>query len=926
VSSVNDWQRLREIFHGALDREDAERRAFVEEATAGEPALRQQVEALLAAHARSGSFMQEPAVIAASAVFAPAPAEFPPQTIGPYRIVRLLGEGGMGRVYLAQRADETFRKQAAVKVIKRGMDTDAIVRRFRQERQAMASLDHPNVAKLLDGGTTDEGLPYFVMDYVEGLPVDEYCDRHRLTIAERLQLFRTVCSAVHHAHRNLIVHRDLKPDNIQVTADGVPKLLDFGIAKVLNPGALLQTLDLADGAARCMTLDYASPEQVRGEPITTASDVYSLGVLLYELVTGHRPYRLDGRPPQEVEQTICERDPEKPSTIVTRTEELAAPEGGEAIAITPESVSRTREGQPEKLRRRLAGDLDNIILMAMRKEPQRRYASAEQLSEDINRHLTGLPVIAHKQTTGYRTRKFVRRHRMGVGMAVVSVLLLVGGLVATAYQARVAEGERARAERRFDDVRRLANSQLFELHDAIEKLPGSTPVRELMVKRALEYLTSLAEEAGDSVSLQRELATAFQKIGDVQGNLYFGNLGNSGSALTSYRRAAEILERIRPAEAETRAALAASYERIGDIQVRAGDVGGAVTSQRKALEIREALVAAGAGNRDELATNYFRVGEALFSTGDFPGALQVYQKALAVREALLAEDSTNIDQQLAAAASHVAIGRLLALMGDLSRSLDHYRKALALSLAGAARNPPYPRAQRTTAFAHSYIAEGLRDTGDMRGAADHQRQALAIRQAILAGDPANAQARRDLAISHLMLAEALAPTSEKTEPRKLVSQAVEMFEAIAASDPNSAGARLDLTITYHMAAKTLLATGDSSNAIDMAQRAIKTGEAVAGGDPKDLYIRHELVDAYSRLAEAHTVRATAINARAPDRVRHWRDARNAHQRALAVLSELQTRGVLIATERKHLEELPGRIARCDAELAKLENRAKPLPH
>jgi non-specific serine/threonine protein kinase/serine/threonine-protein kinase len=280
--------------------------------------------------------------------------------------------------------------------------------------------------------------------------------------------------------------------------------VDFGIAEVLHPGVQSQTLDVGDGAGRCLTPDYATPEQVRGEPIMTASDIYSLGVLLVELLTGDRPYRLQGGRVEEVEQTICERDPDKPSPVVAR------------------------DGHRHRLRRRLAGDLDNIVLMPMRKGPRRRYASVQELSDDSSAHLSGVPVISQKSTAGYRLRKFVRRHCAAVAMTVFAALLLVGGLASTIYQARVAEAKRARAERRFNDVRRLANSLLFELHHSIEKLPGSIPVRQLPVKRALEYLTSLSEEAGHSVALRRELATAFQKAGDIQGNWYFGNQGDIG--------------------------------------------------------------------------------------------------------------------------------------------------------------------------------------------------------------------------------------------------------------------------------------------------------------------------------------------------------------------------------------------------------------
>jgi serine/threonine protein kinase/Flp pilus assembly protein TadD len=324
---------------------------------------------------------------------------------------------------LAARADDEYQKQVAIKIVKRGMDTEAIIRRFLNERQILANLDHPNIAKLLDGGTTEDGLPYFVMDYIEGLPIHVYCDTHKRSIVERLKLFQTVCSAVHYAHHHDVVHRDIKPSNILVTAEGVPKLLDFGIAKLLNPDPSFQTKETTS-LLRPMTPDYASPEQIRGEPITPASDVYSLGVLLYELLTSHRPYYVKNRTPQEIERTICEEEPKKPSTAISRIEEVPAADGTNRITLTPESVSEARGDQQEKLRRHLAGDLDNMVLMALRKQPERRYASVGQFSEDIQHHLEGLPVIARKDTLWYRSAKFIRRNKASVLSAALASMIL----------------------------------------------------------------------------------------------------------------------------------------------------------------------------------------------------------------------------------------------------------------------------------------------------------------------------------------------------------------------------------------------------------------------------------------------------------------------------------------------------------------------
>jgi len=336
--------------------------------------------------------------------------------IGPYELLRELGSGGMGIVYLAARADDVYKKEVAVKLVLPGMRRGGIIRRFEQERQILAALDCPNIARLLDGGATEEGWPYVVMEYVDGVPITEYCDGRKLDITERLKLFRTVCAAVSYAHQNLIVHRDLKPGNIFVTTDGTVKLLDFGIAKLL--GSELQPADLTRTGMLPFTPDYASPEQMRGKAVNTSSDVYSLGVVLYELLTGHRPYRLEQIALYDVAQAVADAEPEAPSAAVNRI----VTETDCEEARSPETISATCEGSPDKLRRRLSGDLDNIALKALRKDPDERYASVAQFSEDIERHLTGKPVIAQTPTLAYRASKFVRRRKIGVAFAAFVAL------------------------------------------------------------------------------------------------------------------------------------------------------------------------------------------------------------------------------------------------------------------------------------------------------------------------------------------------------------------------------------------------------------------------------------------------------------------------------------------------------------------------
>jgi eukaryotic-like serine/threonine-protein kinase len=419
VEKSEQWKKIKEIVGAALERSPDERSDYLRQACGQDDSLRAEIESLLSSYETSfleqspaGDVLQSPSNAVAG------------RRIGTYRIIGECGHGGMAVVYLAERADQQYRKRVAIKMVQPGANHDQILRRFRNERQTLAALDHPNIVKLLDGGSTEEGLPYLVMDYVEGVPIQQYCDGHQLSISQRLQLFRIVCSAVHYAHQKQVIHRDIKPSNVLITNEGVPRLLDFGIAKLLNPECL-QT-ELATGDWRPMTPEYASPEQMRGAVVTQATDIYSLGVLVYELLTGHRPCQATRISGLELERSVCEEDPEKPSTAVGKIEENTSEGESGDSTITPELVAQARNTKPEDLRRRLQGDLDTIVMKALRKEPQRRYASAEEFSDDIERHLSGMPVKARRPTLVYRGGKFLRRHRESVAAVVIAFALMAG--------------------------------------------------------------------------------------------------------------------------------------------------------------------------------------------------------------------------------------------------------------------------------------------------------------------------------------------------------------------------------------------------------------------------------------------------------------------------------------------------------------------
>jgi len=427
--------------------------------------------------------------------------------VGPYRVKALIGRGGMGAVYLAERADGQYHQDVALKLIRPGFQTVDLLRRFRAERQILARLMHDNVARLLDGGMTDDGQPYLVMEYVDGVPITQFCDVRRLAVDARLHLFRTVCAAVQFAHRNLVVHRDLKPSNILVTERGEVKLLDFGIAKLQDPEAVGLSVALTRSEVRVMTPEYAAPEQVRGEAITTTTDVYALGVLLYELLTGHRPYRLPGNLPAEVERIICEEEPTRPSTVVAAIEEIPKPDGT-TETLTPERVSAARATQAARLRRILQGDLDNVVMMALRKEPERRYASVEQLAEDIRLYLAGRPVIARKDTFSYRLRTFVRRNRVGMTVAAAFVLLLVGFSAVTAWQARRVVRERDMAQQAAQQAEQVTAFMLGLFESAA---PVTAPRDTMRVRDVLEAGAARTEALAGQPAVQAQLFTVLSQ-------------------------------------------------------------------------------------------------------------------------------------------------------------------------------------------------------------------------------------------------------------------------------------------------------------------------------------------------------------------------------------------------------------------------------
>jgi non-specific serine/threonine protein kinase/serine/threonine-protein kinase len=784
------WYRLKGVFAEALERGPRERDGFVAAACGDDAELRAQVTALLRAHAVDDSFLLRPAAAGLGWANEDADPSWIGRRIGHYRIVAQAGRGGLSYVFRAVRDDGEFAQQVAIKLLRPEAGNSVLLARFHAERRVLATLAHPNVAHFLDGGTTDDGRPYLVMEFVEGEPIDEWCDARGLGLDARLELFRTLCAAVHYVHQNLVVHGDLKGGNVLVTRDGVVKLVDFGIAKLLDPGG-------GSAAPRAATLllmtpEYASPEQLRGEGITTASDVYSLGAVLYRLLTGTTPYGGGVATPVSIAERMASGELRLPSVAAARSPGLHA-----------------------QFAKALRGDLDTIVLKALKAAAGERYGSAQQLGDDVQRHLRGLPVEARPDSAGYRIAKFARRHSAATAATVLALVSLLAGTAVAVWQARAASAERARAERHFAAVRTLSTTYVGDVYDAIVQIPGTTAARKLLLDRSLEYLTALERDAGDSIELQRDLAKAWERLGDVQGGYLRASLADTGAAVASYRRALAIRERLfareptvqhrldllwtqgdlaalllatdafdeaRPViEAAVRnadlalaegatgplvGAVAEAYVNQGWLQRVDGRMDSAIGSLERALAVAERMVAEAPEDmtaRQALVIAFGRIGDAYVrGFGDHERALPYYRRAHAVLDELARDNPGNLDIARGRSFARVTIGELLTKAGRPEEALreiepellalDRARRAdptdvlarlgygAALNRAGEARLglARYEAADRDFIAAASYLGPELVEAGTELAVI--HGQALAGRARALAGQAA---ARRD---------------------------------------------------------------------------------------------------------------------------------------------------------------------------------------
>lgn len=894
-------QRMEEVFAEAAAASGADRLEILRRRCAGDDSLRRDVQKLLAAHDNGGDLLEQPPTGHIERITDEGGRDRGVgRRFGAYEAVERIGAGGMGAVYLGRRRDEQFDKQVAIKVIHWWMDTAEILRRFERERRVLAQLQHPNIAMLLDAGADEDGAPFIVMEYVDGVPIDRYCADRSISIDERLRLFLSACDAVEAAHRNLVVHLDLKPSNILVTSDGLVKLVDFGIARVLDHGdrSALRT------NARVFTPAYAAPEQIAGEPLTIATDVYALGVVLYELLTGERPFQTGTDPALGGRDAALSTPPTRPSVVV---------------ATTTSGDSGQRERR--RLARRIQGDLDNIALMAMRKEPARRYASVQTFSEDIRRHLSGRTVAARPDTLGYRTSRFVRRNRISVGAAAVVFLSLLVGVAAFGWQARIASMQRDRAEQRFADLRGLTNSLIAEVDRDLAEIPGATEVRRAVVTQAMSHLDSLVAEVVDEPELLAELASSYSQLGALHRNFIGSDLGDTAVALESHQKALDLRLRVlemKPGDPEAVEVIGESHLRIGDMMRAQGDLDAAVEHYRKSGEfyasMRPGTETLRLDRDHNIAVVNMKLGIVQSMRGEYGKAARAYEASLKANAAILEGDPSLTVTRRNMAVGYEKLGDIAEARGDAEAALEHYKRSLAMLQDLERREPGEARHILSIAIAHSKIGEALghpayANLGDVEGAMKEYRTGRRVIGELLRVDPANARARMIASFFDRRLGAFLAMTGAFDEALEHQQAAMEAAEALAAANPSDVRALSDVASCAKAIAETRAAMGDPEEALQSAIRAIEAHMVVLDVNDELVSVRVELADAFRDAGECciELARVAQSNAEREARLDQARDWIRQCVEAYAALEQRgQLRSATIDAHRearRRLEEL-----------------------
>ena len=819
--SIHDPVRVEELFHSAADLGDAARQDYLRAACGADGELRKHLDSLLAQDS-DPAFARSPLAEATRVDFAAG------TQIGSYSLIRELGHGGMGTVYLAERSDGQFQHQAAVKVIGIDLSDGGQVRRFLRERQILARLEHPAIARLLDGGVTSGNRPWFVLEYVDGERIDQFCRQQRLSVRERLGLFLQVCGAVQYAHQNLIVHRDIKPANILVASDDrtglhQAKLLDFGIAKIL---ADHDELDAGEHTktSRLLTIDYASPEQARGEPCSTRTDIYSLGTVLYEILAGRHPLGVAQDSPRETARRLQETEPPRPSEAAVH-----APDRGV-----------------------LRGDLDRIVLVAMQKDPARRYSSVEAFAADIQRYLDGFPISARGDSYGYRTAKFIRRNRTLVGAAALLVLIVAGSIAALVRSGAATERQRVRAERRFGEIREVARAMIFDIDPVLQGIPGTTGVRKLINDRALTYLDRLSPDSAGDVALEQELATGYAHLATVQGMADTSNLGDEAGARTSLNKSLQLVRASLAADrgnADGVVQYVRTLQLQGQMELTSGDPAAALPAHKEALREIDLLLSrtphptgkmlnAAAESNLYLATNYGgNLGSA--NLGDprpaiplMVRALELFQKEAKVRAVLPNAKFRNLYQYSNQALAEIELSSVyLTQLRQLAEARVHVERALDL-LHSPGDDLSNAEIERKLLLAEGFHTRILQEQGDTARALESSQSAAKLADKLLRADPMNQAAQQDLIRAEIMQGAAEAGVGLPTAGFARIDRALRDAEGLPDA---SVGGYFGswLTTNYLTAGKAELASGQYETARRSFLRAGQSASAAMEKHPSD---------------------------------------------------------------------------------------------
>jgi non-specific serine/threonine protein kinase/serine/threonine-protein kinase len=810
---------MESVFHAALELEESARPDFVFRSCDGDAVLQEEVEQLLLAFHQARQIKSPPAFAG------PQRGAF-----GEYRIDCEIGAGGMGTVYLAHRADGQFEQKVALKVVSAHLRSQFFAERFRTERQILAQLNHPNITRLLDGGVSADGDPYLVMEYVDGRPIHQFCDTRQLPVADRIRLLLPVCSAVEYAHRNLIVHRDLKPGNIFVADEGVPKLLDFGTAKLLLTGAT----DSTTTHFGMMTPRYASPEQLRGEPITTATDVYSLGVLLYELVTGAWPFGNPESPITGLERAVKDVQPARPSSVIT------------------DEAARLRSESKSKLGRLLEGDLSSVLKKAIDMDPGQRYSSVEHFSDDLQRYLRGEPILARRHTLFYRSARFAQRNRWGMtaGMVLSAVL---------AFTALSALQQYGRNQQRMVQVRELSESYLTDVLSEVGKLPGSMKARLLIVDRARRNLDRLLADAPRDSDLRHALAGAYLQLGDIQGRPFTVSVGDTAGALASYRKAEALAADAGPRDWDLLAILVRARRTIAQIEIRGNEYPQAMALLQSALPPARRLATEAPGefkiDGSPAAAAYVEtngmLGNAMLSSANAEYTSTAFERALAQfrRTVAMAEELQAAHPGMADLAGKYSqfVGFALEGLGDLTGDGKYFGESAIAhrrtveGLCKSRESQPGPQWRRTCAEAWGELSWAFHNAGDGEQAIPAAGEALARMEKLAEEEPTSAEAQTDLTIACMHLGAAENSAGRYREAIGHLRTAESRMPPISQIPPNDPRGAVELYLNiYRELAKSLEETRDTAGAAKVLEKALAVSEGrstVARWEIRDLHRR-----------------------------------------------------------------------------------------